>query len=124
MTPREVGKQHTVALRKDDLIEYKEPESNRWTEAIILGRAGKSHTATKFWYNIEEKESGEEKSVNLKDFDWRKIKEDVNIINIPKSKPKDEYLNEKQVELKKLDDYAAYLEEDDEGQHASARHGF
>ena len=116
LTPREVGKQHTVALRKDDLIEYKEPESNTWTEAIILGRAGKSHTATKFWYNIEEKESGEEKSVNLKDFDWRRIEENVNIINIPKSKPKDEYLNEKQAEIKRLDDYDAYQEEDDKGQ--------
>ena len=40
----------------------------------------------------------------------------MNIINIPKSKPKDEYLNEKLVEIKRLDDYAAYLEEDDEGQ--------
>ena len=85
-----------------------------WTQATILGRAGKSNTATKFWYNIEEKETREENSVNLNDFDWRKIQEeDVNIVRIPKNKHTDEYLNAKQEELQRLEDFGAYKEEND-----------
>ena len=105
-----------TTLRRNDLIEYKNHETDIWTQATVLGRAGKSNTATKFWYNIEEIETGEEKSVNLKDFDWRKIEEEVNIVMIPRSKHTDEYLEAKQEELNRLEDFGAYIEEDDKGQ--------
>ena len=109
--------QHKITLRKNDLIEYRIPKTDIWTQATILGRAGKSNTATKFWYNIEEKETREEKSVNLNDFDWRKIQaEDVNIVKISKNKHTDEYLDEKQEELQRLEDFGVYIEEGDKGQ--------
>ena len=45
--------------------------------------------------------------MNLKDFDWRKIEEEVNTVMIPRSKHTDEYLEAKQEELNRLEDFGA-----------------
>ena len=46
-----------ITLKNNDLIEYSIPKTDIWNQATVLGRAGKSITAAKFWYNIKEKET-------------------------------------------------------------------
>ena len=110
--------QQQIILKRDDQIESKAHEDDQWTQASILGRAGKANTSTRYWYNVEDNTTGVRKSVNLQELnDWRKIEEDVNMVLIPRDKHDEaDCLKAKEAELQKLIDFDVYTEVDDEGQ--------
>lgn len=110
--------QQQIILKRDDRIEYKAQENDQWTQASILGRAGKANTSTRYWYNVEDNTTGVRKSVNLQELnDWRKIEEDANMVLIPRNKHDEaECLKAKETELQKLVHFDVYTEVDDEGQ--------
>ena len=110
--------QQQIILKGDDQIEYKAHEDDQWTQASILGRAGKANTSTRYWYNVEDNTTEIRKSVNLQELnDWRKIEEDVNMVLIPRDKHDEvNCLKAKEAELQKLIDFDVYTEVDDEGQ--------
>ena len=110
--------QQQIILKRDDQIEYKAHEDDQWTQASILGRAGKANTSTRYWYNVEDSTTGIRKSVNLQELnEWRKIEEDVNMVLIPTDKHDEaDCFKAKEAELQKLIDFDVYTDVDDEGQ--------
>ena len=112
------GKDHTkVTLKKNDVIHFKVDKEDKWTIATVLGRAGKSTSKNKSWYNVRDQETGKSRSVDLEKVqEWRK-NENVNLVLIPKSRhSEEECVKAKKVELEKLKHFGVYQEVDDEGQ--------
>uniref|UniRef100_A0A8W8NJM6 Uncharacterized protein n=1 Tax=Magallana gigas TaxID=29159 RepID=A0A8W8NJM6_MAGGI len=69
--------------RKNDKIKYKLPNSDEWTEAKVLGRAGKATGRYPSWFNVRNSIDNEDKSVDLDKVEWKAVDEEkVNIADI------------------------------------------
>lgn len=104
--------------KKDDIIQYRMTVDDPWVEALVLGRAGKATGRNKDWMNVEDSESGEQKSVDLAQIqEWRKIEEEVNMVMIPRNEWNGEAcVTAKKVELEKLREFCTYEVVEDVGQ--------
>ena len=107
----------SIELKKDEKIQYKTNQHDRWKEATILGRGGKATGNHRNWFNIRDDE-GIQAGINLdKVYDWKKFEEEINVVLIPRDKHEDEKCQSaKRVELKKLKDFDTYEETADVGQ--------
>ena len=110
------------ALRSNDRIQYKMPQSNDWIQATVISRAGKVTGQYKNWFNVKDDEN-DSKSVDLGSLAWERldnsdtINETVNITGTPKEKLKENEIYEaKQKELQKLHFFNTYQEVEDNGQ--------
>ena len=110
--------QQKISLRKNDQIEYKINENDPWITGTVLGRAGKASTSTKYWFNVEDKETGEEKSLNFEQLsDWRKVNEEIDLVTVSDTNSIfSDVLQAKHVELRKLKDFDVYDVVEDVGQ--------
>ena len=52
-------------IRKDDIIQYVVSESGHTETSLVLQRAAKATGVIRFWWNVQVKETGERKSVNV-----------------------------------------------------------
>ena len=64
--PEELNFSHTD-IKVGDVLRYVIPET-REKESRVKSRAGKKHGISQFWWNVETKDTGEEKSVKLLQF--------------------------------------------------------
>jgi hypothetical protein len=105
------------ALKAEDGIRYRDPESNEWVPATIIGRAGKATGKYNKWYNVRSTD-GVEKSVDLGQLQWEKLdSEEANVVLIPTvNQDNSECIDAKQAELQKLCDFGVYEEVNDTGQ--------
>eukprot|EP00795_Rhopilema_esculentum_P002321 gene2321-biopygen11363 len=110
--------QQKISLRKNDQIEYKINENDPWITGTVLGRAGKASTSTKYWFNVEDKDTGEKKSLNFEQLsDWKKVNEEIDLVTVSDTKSTlSDVLQAKHVELRKLKDFDVYDEVEDVGQ--------
>ena len=99
------------ALKVNDKIQYKLPNTDYWIRATVIGRAGKATGRNRNWYNIKEHTTEEKKSVNLEDVQWEKITDNANV-NIVLKQYKDcsAATAAKLTELQKLKDFDTYEE--------------
>ena len=103
-------------LKDNQCIQYKLPDSDEWTTATVLSRAGKVTGRNRHWYNIQDNISNEMKSVDLGCIEWKSLEtenEDVHttvVENNPSSRAA------KQTELQKLRQFETYDEVEDHGQ--------
>lgn len=118
------------SVKTGDMIRYKMTMLDKWNDATILSRAGKCTGKNKMWYNLQDKETDEQKSVNLDSVVWEKVDNEtseegqVNIseLRYQQEKPKQdcdsdsEVLEAKQSELQKLCQFNTYEEVEDHGQ--------
>nr|XP_034319149.1 uncharacterized protein LOC109620710 [Crassostrea gigas] len=105
--------------RKNDKIKYKLPNSDEWTEAKVLGRAGKATGRYPSWFNVRNSIDNEDKSVDLDKVEWKAVDEEkVNIADINGKASQDQMLIEKakQTELEKLHHFDTFDEVEDHGQ--------
>ena len=54
-----------VSLKESDKIKCKVSENDPWKVATVSGRAGEAGAETKYWCNVEDRESGIQQSINL-----------------------------------------------------------
>ena len=117
------GKTYTFKdIKKNDIIKYTLPDKE--TEcARVLGRAGKSTTNTKYWWNVKDMKTGEEKSlntekcVNLEKSTTDEETEDALLVMIPRHQhAQKDCVEAKQKELDNWDNFQAYEEVEDVGQ--------
>jgi hypothetical protein len=113
----QVEDHETVKLKKDDKITYQLELAGEWSQGKILGRAGKATGKYSDWYNVKDKNNGEERSVDFGNVaGWRMLEnesedEEVNIVTIPRHKHGEEKcVKAKQVELEKYKIYDTYEE--------------
>ena len=112
-------------VKKNDVISYKLAEKEETSQ--VLSRAGKSNGKYRFWWNVKNADTGENKSLNTEDLeDLRKV-EEVNILetnaeealvtNIPRNLHHlQECVDAKDRELKSWEDFEVYEEVADRGQ--------
>lgn len=62
--------------RKNDKITYKLPNSEEWTEAKVLGRAGKATGRYPSWFNVRDITDNEDKSIDLDKVEWKAVDEE------------------------------------------------
>lgn len=109
----------SLALKPNDTIQYKMGlEENKWIKATILGRAGKATANNRHWYNVQDSESREEKSIDLSRLPWERTNQtDENVHSTTcEDKSGDSIHLAKQSELEKLKNFDTYSEEADVGQ--------
>ena len=96
----------SVKLKPSDMIEYRVNDSDDWTKATVLGRAGKASGKYSDWFNIATADDNTGLSVNLQSVQWRRCPsdtEEVNIVLIPRQdQNSSECTQAKMVELDKL----------------------
>ena len=66
--------QNRKTLKVNDQIQYKLNNLSEWIKSTVLGRAGKVTGKNKNWYNVQETESEKQKSVDLGQLQWKKLK--------------------------------------------------
>ncbi|CAG2236079.1 unnamed protein product [Mytilus edulis] len=107
-------------LKENDKIQYKLPNSNTWTKATVLSKAGKTTGKNKHWYNVQDDVDEDKKSVDLDKVEWEKVTGDSDENEIGVNMTKSSFLNDeeiaKQTELSKLHNFDTYEECDDIGQ--------
>jgi hypothetical protein len=68
--------QSNITLKAHDGIQYKMgPEDENWIKATICGRAGKTTGNDRNWYNMQDLDSKEEKSLDLGKLPWKRIED-------------------------------------------------
>ena len=107
--------QNRTKLKPNDSIQYKTPNSDESIKATVQGRAGKATGKNKHWFNIQEKASKENKSVNLEQIQWVLINDD-DTVNLVTRQNNDDTTTVKLVELQKLSQFHTYDEVKDCGQ--------
>ncbi|CAC5415686.1 unnamed protein product [Mytilus coruscus] len=108
-------------LKENDKIQYKLPNSNTWTKATVLSKAGKTTRKNKHWYNVQDDIDEDKKSVDLDKVEWEKVTGDSHENEIGVNMTNSSFLNEeiaKQIELSNLHNFDTYEECDDIGQNA------
>uniref|UniRef100_A0A8W8MW01 Uncharacterized protein n=1 Tax=Magallana gigas TaxID=29159 RepID=A0A8W8MW01_MAGGI len=69
--------------RNNDKITYKLPNSEEWTEAKVLGRAGKATGRYPSWFKVRDSTDNADESVDLDKVEWKAVDEEkVNIADI------------------------------------------
>ena len=118
------GKDSNACAASGDKIVYKLDETDNWTKATVISKAGKSTGRNRKWVNIEE-DGGKKMSIDLGSVTWEKINdgdddgsyEEVNIVMIPKTRHKEpDCIRAKETELQKLKDFKTFEEVADRGQ--------
>jgi transposase InsO family protein len=113
------AKQASSDLKPLEQIAYKPSESDTWTKATVIGRAGKATGKLKNWFNIEKDSTKEKVSVDLGQIQWERVNnlESVNSVIIPRDRHSDSACMEaKKAELDKLKQFGTYSEVSDSGQ--------
>ena len=106
-----------VKLKANDKIKYRLPDSDNWTSATVISRAGKASGRNRNYYNVKVEDSGEQLSVDLGNVEWEKAVEEVNVVLIPVNRHgEEECIKAKNDELEKLRQFDTYEEVDDDGQ--------
>ena len=108
-------RQDRKILKPNDNIQYKDPETDVWIHAKVLGRAGKATGNNKHWYNIMEDDSREKKSINLDQVEWGHLTDDVHLV-LKNSNVNDDVSEAKIAELQKLRQFNTYEEVKECGQ--------
>lgn len=105
-------------VKKNDQIQYKLSDSDQWTNALVISRAGKATGRNKAWYNVRDNETNEEISINLERLEWKLVKEHEAEVNIITGSEigKEKCDIAKQQELEKLIEFDTYEEVKDIGQ--------
>ena len=80
--------EHTK-LKVNDQIQYKMGNSEEWVTARIPGRAGKATGKYKNWYNVQDNESNEQRSIDLGQYIWKKMTDGENNVNVATCKVQD-----------------------------------
>ena len=116
-----VDPHESVQLKPKERIQYKiDLGSKEWIKATGLGREGKVTGRNKDWYNVENDENKERKSVDLGQLPWKKADtlEEVNV-----AVTADDPLKIAKIEeLQKFRDFDTYEEVADEGQPTVSTH--
>lgn len=104
-------------IKPNEVIEYRDNNTDQWRIAHVLGRAGKATGQYSGWYNVALHDSGDSLSVNLKDVEWRRVEHEVNLVLIPRDKQNTSECDQaKMAELEKLKLFGTYEEVDNQGQ--------
>lgn len=106
---------HTKDLPpKNQIVSYRENESNDWKKCKILGRGGKATGPNKYYLNVKYLDDDKEKCVNWKDDveEWKIIGENVLTVSTKDA----EYIDAKEKELLNWKNLNVYEEVEDEGQ--------
>ena len=101
-------------LKINDQIQYMMGNSDEWVTAKVIGRAGKATGKYKDWYNVQDGESNEQKSVDLSQYIWKKVTNDDNDslnVHVTTCNIQDNEIGlAKETELKKLSQFNTYEE--------------
>ena len=108
-------------IKVKDNIQYKVPGTEQWINATVIGRAGKSTGKYSGWFNIEDQENHEQKSINLDQVDYRlqEVKESQPCEEVNTAITTDnesDIMKAKKDELEKLIQFDTYEEVENEGQ--------
>jgi hypothetical protein len=68
--PKETTSSTLLQIKKNNIIQYKLPDSEERISATVLGKAGKMTGKNKTWYNVQDHLSNEQKSVDLGRLEW------------------------------------------------------
>ena len=69
-------------LKINDKIQYKVNDTDEWVTAKVMSRAGKATGKYKDWYSIQDDGSNEQKSIDMRQYIWKKVTSvDNNITN-------------------------------------------
>ena len=113
-------------IKVGDVLSYVIPESEDKEFSMVKSRAGKVGGVSQFWWNVENKETGEQKSVNFEVVgDLEKVenvpsdeKIEALVVSVPRYLHKEpECVSAKETELKSWDEFGVYTEVEDQGQH-------
>ena len=111
-------------IRKNDVIQYVVPETGLTENALVLRRAAKAAGKNRFWWNVQVKETGEMKSVNLETVtNLLKVATSDSdtvpalVVTIPRNLHHEhECVEAKEQELQNWDRFGVYEEVPDDGQ--------
>ena len=111
-------------IKKHDIIQYVVPETGCSEISLVLKRAAKATGKKRFWWNVQVKETGEKKAVNLEAVkDLLKIATSDSdiiptfVVTIPRNLHHNpECVEAKDKELQNWDQFGVYVEVPDEGQ--------
>ena len=104
-------------LKVNDQIQYQMGNSEEWVTARITGRAGKATGKYKNWYNVQDNESNEQRSIDLGQYIWKKMTDGENNVNVATCKVQDNGIGlAKEAELKKLCQFDTYEEVENKDQ--------
>ena len=103
--------------RKNDIIEFRGPQSESWTTATVSSRAGKASGRHRAWINVFDEENREQ-SLNLDAVEWKyKDLHEVNIIEVDRARQNSsEGFEAKQKELANFTRMGVYNEVPDVNQ--------
>ena len=81
-TATETQRTERPKLKINDKIQYKVNDTDEWVTAKVMSRAGKATGNYKDWYNIQDDGSNEQKSIDMRQYIWKKLTNvDNNITN-------------------------------------------
>ena len=81
-TATETQRTERPKLKINDKIQYKVNDTDEWVKAKVMSRAGKATGKYKDWYNIQDDGSNEQKSIDMRQYIWKKVTNvDNNITN-------------------------------------------
>ena len=120
-TATETQRTERPILKINDKIQYKVNDTGEWVTAKVMSRACKATGRYKDWYNIQDDGSNEQKSIDMRQYIWKKMTNvDNNITNdvhVVTSKVQDNETEfAKETELKKLRQFDSYREVKNDGQ--------
>ena len=96
-------------------IVYHNPDTQSWSEALVLGEAGKSTGKNKTWLNIKNLGDDSHQSVNFSNKKcWKNVEEEVNVIN--QNQKNIDILRVKSAKLENWQKHCVHEEADDTGQ--------
>ncbi|CAC5381685.1 unnamed protein product [Mytilus coruscus] len=84
-------------LKENDKIQYKLPNSNTWTKATVLSKAGKTTGKNKHWYNVQDDIDEDKKSVDLDKVEWEKVTGDSDKNEIGVNMTNSSFLNDEEI---------------------------
>jgi hypothetical protein len=116
--PKETTSSTLLQIKKNDIIQYKLPDSEERISATVPGKAGKMTGKNKTWYNVQDHLSNEQKSVDLGRLEWNAIENLHRDEEVHTTNDVDDTSCEiaKQLELQKLCHFDTYEEVEDCGQ--------
>ena len=111
--------ENKLSVKVKDKIQYKLQNTDDWTTATVLSRAGKATGLNKHWYNVQHEVDEEQKSVDLSKVQWKRLDENdkESSVNITGSSVLHDEQIAKQTELQKLNNFDTYEEVENSGQH-------
>ena len=62
---QQAGKNRTLSLKPDEIIRFRESETDEWTSALVVSRAGKVSGTNKNLFNVQLDSSDEPESLEL-----------------------------------------------------------